>query len=227
MRPATRFVTNTVAASAGEPHRVARALLLTGVCTESPVHEHVVTEKRRHGPQTSSRSTFSASPVEPARARAPGRVRILPKRLLCTTPNVVTCVMPMTPPCTRNVTTLASYLSAGDGHRPVLSHRRPPVARRTVSDAAFEANRRILDPLVAFIERRGRTPEPGSWSRRRKRLRSVSVAFEPHSCWTGASLGARRAEPRKRPQRTICCCTWRFRPSGDAPSSLSCRRMSN
>jgi hypothetical protein len=40
-RSAIRFVTNTVAVSAGYRLRFARALLLTGVCTESPSHEHV------------------------------------------------------------------------------------------------------------------------------------------------------------------------------------------
>jgi hypothetical protein len=46
-RPALRFITNTVAASAGYPLRFARALLLTEVCAESPSHEHMVMEAFR------------------------------------------------------------------------------------------------------------------------------------------------------------------------------------
>ena len=42
--------------SAGYPLRFARALLLTGVCAESPGHEHIVMERRRPGPQTSRSS---------------------------------------------------------------------------------------------------------------------------------------------------------------------------
>ncbi len=46
-----------------------------------------------------------------------------------------------------------SYLAARVRHRPVA------VRRPRVSEALYESNRDLLDPLVAFIESRGRPPE--------------------------------------------------------------------
>ncbi|MGI5836414.1 MAG: DNA phosphorothioation-associated putative methyltransferase, partial [Chloroflexota bacterium] len=46
-----------------------------------------------------------------------------------------------------------SYLASRVRHRPVA------VRRPRVSEAMYEANREILDPLVAFVESRGRYPE--------------------------------------------------------------------
>lgn len=46
------------------------------------------------------------------------------------------------------------FLAARVRHRPVTSHR------PTVSEALYEANRAVLDPLIAFVASRGRAPEP-------------------------------------------------------------------
>jgi DNA phosphorothioation-associated putative methyltransferase len=53
-----------------------------------------------------------------------------------------------------------AFLAARVRRRPLPRPRRPAVHRPRVSEMVYEAHRNILDPIVAFIEARGRAPEP-------------------------------------------------------------------
>lgn len=52
------------------------------------------------------------------------------------------------------------FIAARVRRRPLPRARIPAVRRPRVSEVLFEAHRAILDPVVAFIEARGRAPEP-------------------------------------------------------------------
>lgn len=60
----------------------------------------------------------------------------------------------------RNEVRAQGFLAARVRRRPVPRHRAPAPRRPRISEMLYEAHRAVLDPIVAFVEARGRAPEP-------------------------------------------------------------------